>query len=96
MNTRKQVLVMTALLLFMLVAIAIYGAWYPNRAEDAEGHFEEATAERGALLFARNCRLCHGDVGEGGSRQHRPSTALTSRASRTAALRCRVSSTQGT
>jgi plastocyanin len=67
MNTRKQVLVMTALLLLMLVAIAIYGAWYPNRAEDAEAHFEEATAERGAILFARNCRLCHGDVGEGGS-----------------------------
>jgi plastocyanin len=67
MNTRKQVLVMTALLLVMLVAIAIYGAWYPNRAEDAESHFEEATAERGAILFARNCRLCHGDVGEGGS-----------------------------
>jgi plastocyanin len=67
MNTRKQVLVMTALLLVMLVAIAIYGAWYPNRAEDAEAEFETATAERGAILFARNCRLCHGDVGEGGS-----------------------------
>jgi plastocyanin len=67
MNTRKQVLIMSALLLLMLVAIAIYGAWYPDRAKDAEGEFEEATAERGALLFARNCRLCHGDVGEGGA-----------------------------
>jgi plastocyanin len=30
-------------------------------------HFDEATAERGAIVFARNCRLCHGDVGEGGA-----------------------------
>jgi len=67
MNTRKQVLIMTVLLLLMLVSIAVYAAWYPSRAEDAAAHFEEATSERGALLFARNCRLCHGDVGEGGA-----------------------------
>jgi mono/diheme cytochrome c family protein/plastocyanin len=67
MNTRKQVLIMSALLMSMLIIIGIYGAWYPSRETDAEEHFEEATAERGAILFARNCRLCHGDVGEGGS-----------------------------
>jgi plastocyanin len=67
MNTQKQVLIMTTLLLMMLVTVAAYAAWYPSRAEDAEKHFQEATAERGAILFARNCRLCHGDVGEGGS-----------------------------
>lgn len=67
MNTRKQVLIMTSLLLMMLIVIGIYAAWYPSRAEDAETHFQEATAERGAILFARNCRICHGNLGEGGA-----------------------------
>ena len=67
MNTRKQVLIMSALLMLMLITVGVYGAWYPSRETDAEAHFEEATAERGAILFARNCRLCHGDIGEGGS-----------------------------
>lgn len=67
MNTRKQVLIMSALLLIMLMVLAIYAAWYPYRAEDAQVYFDEATAERAAIVFARNCRLCHGDVGEGGS-----------------------------
>jgi plastocyanin len=67
MNTRKQVLIMSGLLLVMLVVIAIYGAWYPSRATNSEASFEDATAERGAILFARNCRLCHGDQAEGGA-----------------------------
>src|SRR5687768_14068507 len=67
MNTRKQVLIMTGLLLIMLMVLGVYAAWYPYRAEDAQTHFDEATAERGAIVFARNCRLCHGDLGEGGA-----------------------------
>jgi hypothetical protein len=67
MNTRKQVLIMSALLLMMLLITGVYAAWYPSRAEDSQEHFDELTAERGSILFARNCRLCHGDVGEGGS-----------------------------
>src|SRR5690242_19106986 len=67
MNTRKQVLLMSALLLVALVVVGIYGAWYPYRQADATEHFQEQTAERGSILFARNCRLCHGDVGEGGA-----------------------------
>ncbi|MPZ48533.1 MAG: hypothetical protein GEU75_04335 [Dehalococcoidia bacterium] len=66
MNTRKQVLIMSALLLLMLLSVAIYAAWYPTRAENAAEHFDELTAERGSILFARNCRLCHGDVAQGG------------------------------
>jgi plastocyanin/mono/diheme cytochrome c family protein len=66
MNTRKQVLIMSALLMMMLIAVAVYAAWYPYRATNAEEHFEEARAERASILFARNCRTCHGDVGEGG------------------------------
>ena len=67
MNTRKQVLLMSALLLMTLIVLGIYGAWYPSRETDAEEAFQERTAERAAVLFARNCRLCHGDVGEGGA-----------------------------
>jgi plastocyanin len=67
MNTRKQVLLMSALLLVALLVVGIYGAWYPYREVDATEEFEEKTQERAAILFARNCRLCHGDVGEGGA-----------------------------
>jgi plastocyanin len=67
MNTRKQVLIMTSLLLIMLIVIGVYAAWYPSRATDAAVAFDEASAERGSILFARNCRLCHGNVAEGGA-----------------------------
>jgi plastocyanin len=67
MNTRKQVLIMTTLLLLMLIVIGIYAAWYPSRSEDSAEHFLEATSERGSILFARNCRICHGNLGEGGA-----------------------------
>ena len=66
MNTRKQVLVMSALLMVTLIIVGIYAAWYPSRAIDAEKEFAERSAERASILFARNCRLCHGDVGQGG------------------------------
>ena len=67
MNTRKQVFAMTALMMVTLIIIGIYGAWLPSRETDAAVDFEEKTAGRGSILFARNCRLCHGDVAEGGS-----------------------------
>ena len=67
MNTRKQVLLMSALLLVALVVVGVYGAWYPYREVAARDRFEEQSSERGAILFARNCRLCHGNVGEGGA-----------------------------
>src|SRR3954470_5154113 len=67
MNTRKQVLIMTSLLLIMLMVLGVYAAWYPYRAADAKVAFDESTAERASIVFARNCRLCHGDVGEGGA-----------------------------
>ncbi|HEY7270687.1 MAG TPA: cytochrome c, partial [Dehalococcoidia bacterium] len=67
MNTRKQVLAMVALLMVGLIGIAIYSAWDPGRNANAQADFQDKTAARGAILFARNCRLCHGDVGEGGA-----------------------------
>lgn len=67
MNTRKQVLIMSALMMVSLIIVGIYAAWYPGRAKDSSEHFTEATQERGAITFSLNCRLCHGDVGEGGA-----------------------------
>lgn len=67
MNTRKQVILMVVLLMVGLLGIAAYSAWDPTRNDEAAEHFNEKTAIRGSLLFARNCRTCHGDVGEGGA-----------------------------
>jgi mono/diheme cytochrome c family protein/plastocyanin len=71
MNTRKQVLLMVALLFIGMVGIAVYSAWDSGighgREAAAAGEVTEKTAGRGAILFARNCRVCHGDVGEGGA-----------------------------
>jgi plastocyanin len=67
MNTRKQVFIMGVLMFATLVILGMYAAWYPTRAINAEIEFTNKTAERGAILFARNCRLCHGDLGEGGA-----------------------------
>lgn len=57
---------MSVLLFSTMVILGIYAAWYPTRATNAEIEFTNKTAERAAILFARNCRLCHGDLGEGG------------------------------
>jgi hypothetical protein len=67
MNTRKQVLAMVVLLMLGLLGIAVYSAWDPDRNVEAQDHFNEKVAKRGGLLFANNCRTCHGDVGEGGA-----------------------------
>src|SRR3989337_186496 len=67
MNTRKQVLIMSALLMITLITLGFYAAWYPSRAENSEEYFGERSAERASIIFAQNCRLCHGNVGEGGA-----------------------------
>ena len=53
MNTRKQVLLMSGLLLIVLMVLGVYAAWYPYRATDAAVEFEDSTAERGSIIFAR-------------------------------------------
>ncbi len=58
---------MSVLLMLMLVTIGIYGAWLPSRESESRIELDEKAAGRGSILFARNCRLCHGDVGEGGA-----------------------------
>src|SRR3990170_6043734 len=67
MNTSKQINVMVALIFLSLIAFGAYTIWDPVRADEAATLQEEKAAERGAHTFAQNCRLCHGDRGEGGA-----------------------------
>jgi uncharacterized cupredoxin-like copper-binding protein/mono/diheme cytochrome c family protein len=67
MNTGKQINAMVVVLLVMLIAVGAYTIWDPFRSESAEDEQVELAAERAATTYALNCRLCHGDRGEGGS-----------------------------
>ena len=65
MNTGKQINAMVIVLFVTLIVIGAYTIWDPFRSQDAEGAQLEKSADFGAQLFERNCRLCHGDRGEG-------------------------------
>ncbi len=65
MNTNKQVIAMI-ILMFMGIAALGANAWFES------GHRPEATAdqqirraEQASAIFARNCRVCHGNQGLG-------------------------------
>lgn len=67
MNTQKQIGVIVTLLFMLVAGCAAYTVVdLPHRAPmQAEWHMKESV-ERGALLYANNCRTCHGMKGEGG------------------------------
>jgi mono/diheme cytochrome c family protein len=65
MRTSRQVDVMVLLLLLTVLAMGLYWAWDSVRAGRAEERQTETAAERGAHLFAQNCRVCHGRTGKG-------------------------------
>jgi plastocyanin/mono/diheme cytochrome c family protein len=65
MNTRKQVNVMIGLMFVFAVGMFLYFLWDDPRAETAARHQMEVNAERGASLYALNCRVCHGITGLG-------------------------------
>jgi LysM repeat protein/mono/diheme cytochrome c family protein len=67
LNTQKQIAVIVVLFFAMVAGCAAYTTIdLPFRAVDQdEWHFDESV-ERGALLFANNCRTCHGIKGQGG------------------------------
>ncbi len=67
MNTGKQINAMVIVLFVALIAIGAYVIWDPFRSDAAEDTQLDTTVERGATTFALNCRLCHGDRGEGGA-----------------------------
>ncbi len=67
MNTQKQIILILALTFLFVGGCAAYTAIdLPIRAEDQQDWTRDQSLERGALLFANNCRTCHGNKGQGG------------------------------
>lgn len=68
MNTQKQIFVMIVMLVIFTGGCAAYAAIdLPIRAGRQADFFKSESVERGALLYANNCRSCHGVRGEGGA-----------------------------
>jgi plastocyanin/mono/diheme cytochrome c family protein len=65
MNTSKQINAMIALMLLLLLLVGVYTIWDPFRAEATAERTRDEIVERAAHTFARNCRSCHGNAGEG-------------------------------
>lgn len=66
MNTQKQIFLIVLLNFVLVGACAAYTAIdLPVRAPDQEEWTMDESIERGALLYANNCRTCHGNKGEG-------------------------------
>ncbi|MEJ5220950.1 MAG: LysM peptidoglycan-binding domain-containing protein, partial [Tepidiforma sp.] len=67
MNTQKQIILIVALLFMAVGGCAAYAAIdLPVRSESQQTWTMDQSRERGALLYANNCRTCHGNRGEGG------------------------------
>jgi LysM repeat protein/mono/diheme cytochrome c family protein len=67
LNTQKQIILIVALTFLFVGGCAAYTAIdLPIRAEDQQDWTRDQSLERGALLFANNCRTCHGNKGQGG------------------------------
>jgi len=65
MNTNKQVIAMVVLLFLGVVSLGAYTWFDVGRRADAAEEVLLLSAERGAHLFANNCRICHGNFGLG-------------------------------
>ncbi len=65
MNTSKQINAMIILMAMLLVGIGFYTIYDPFRQETEQERTRNDIAERAGLTYARNCRVCHGDNGEG-------------------------------
>jgi len=67
LNTQKQIILIVALLFMTVGGCAAYAAIdLPVRADSQSEWTLDQSRERGALLYANNCRTCHGNRGEGG------------------------------
>jgi mono/diheme cytochrome c family protein/uncharacterized cupredoxin-like copper-binding protein len=75
MNTGKQINAMVFLLFALVVSLGAYAIFDPWRADESEAEILEKSVDRGAETFALNCRLCHGDRGQGGADGGRLSAA---------------------
>ena len=66
MNTQKQILLIVILFFTFVGGCAAYSIIdLPYRAGNQADYQKSESIERGALLFANNCRTCHGIRGEG-------------------------------
>jgi len=65
MNTGKQINVMLGLFVVFAVGTLLYFLWDGPRQEAATERQTMTNSERGAELFALNCRSCHGITGTG-------------------------------
>ncbi len=67
MNTQKQTFLIVVMFFMFVGSCAAYAAIdLPVRADDQAKYQHDGSVERGALLFANNCRTCHGNIGQGG------------------------------
>ena len=67
MNTQKQIFLIVVLWFMLVGGCAAYSVIdLPYRSGNQEDYLKEESITRGALLFANNCRSCHGNAGEGG------------------------------
>jgi LysM repeat protein/plastocyanin/mono/diheme cytochrome c family protein len=67
LNTQKQILLIVVLFFTFVGGCAAYTIIdLPLRAPDQQDWTHDQSVERGALLFANNCRTCHGIKGQGG------------------------------
>lgn len=71
MNTNKQINIMILLVFISVFATGAYWLWDPERADDAKGVQLGKQMEYGAWVFSQNCRVCHGNQGEGGAASNR-------------------------
>lgn len=66
MNTQKQTVLIVALFFLLVGSCAAYAAIeLPYRTGLQEDYQFEESVHRGALLYANNCRTCHGNAGQG-------------------------------
>ena len=93
-NTRKQIIAMVTLMAIGIAAMLVYVWFDDGRRAEAEDHQAAEAAERGASLFANNCRICHGNTGLGndghpsliGPSLNNPSNTLAYRSDNAGAL----------
>lgn len=67
MNTQKQIFLIVVLFFLFVGSCAAYAVVdLPYRSPIREEYHLKESITRGALLYANNCRSCHGNSGEGG------------------------------
>ena len=67
-NTHKQIIAMVILMFLGVASLGAYVWFDDGRRAEAEDEQLIESSERGARLFANNCRVCHGNAGEGSNR----------------------------